>query len=219
MEKEERADAARQAREEQRLQRDLEKAQVDEDRYAKLLQNAKAEAASIVGDRLDAFQNQIQLLERDLAEAHARAERAKALAERTRTGWVYIISNIGSFGDGVVKIGLTRRLDPLDRIRELGDASVPFRFDVHAIIYSEDAPALESALHGVFEAVRINTQNLRKEFFQADLSDVERAVGELAPEASFFKDVEAQEYRETIARRSKQFEYAAEVKEEYPTEI
>ncbi|SDB16288.1 DUF4041 domain-containing protein [Bauldia litoralis] len=218
-EKEERAEAARQAREEQRLQRDLEKAEEDENHYATLLQKAKVEVASIVGDRLDAFENQIHILERDLAEAHARAERAKALAERTRIGWVYIISNIGSFGDGVVKIGLTRRLDPLDRIRELGDASVPFRFDVHAIIYSEDAAALESALHSVFESVRINTQNLRKEFFQANLSEVEQAVRVLAPDASFFKDVEAQEYRETLARRTQLFEHAVAAQEEYPAEI
>ncbi|MNE28735.1 hypothetical protein D3C80_1221870 [compost metagenome] len=124
------------------------------------------------------------------------------MAERTRSGYVYIISNVGSFGDDVVKIGLTRRLDPTDRVRELGDASVPFFFDTHAIIYSDDAPTLERALHNEFEKVRINTQNYRKEFFRASIDDVETAVKRLAPLAPFFRDIEAQEYRETLAKRN-----------------
>jgi hypothetical protein len=123
------------------------------------------------------------------------------MAEMTRTGYVYIISNIGSFGDGVVKIGLTRRLDPEDRIRELGDASVPFIFDTHAMIYSEDAPALETALHAEFGERRVNVANMRKEFFRVSLDEVEDAVQRLAPDAAFFKDREAQEYHETMARR------------------
>jgi hypothetical protein len=218
-EKEERAEAARLAREEQRLLRDLEHAEEDEARYAQLLAKAKAEAATVVGEKLASFSNQIQMLERDLAKARANAERAKALAERTRSGWVYVISNIGSFGEGVVKIGLTRRLDPMDRIRELGDASVPFKFDVHAIIYSDDAPTLESSLHSIFEPSRINPQNLRKEFFKAEIDLVEDAVRKLAPEAPFFKDVEAQEYRETMARRRQAFEQPAAVADAFPGEI
>lgn len=113
-----------------------------------------------------------------------------------------MISNIGSFGAGVVKIGLTRRLDPSDRIRELGDASVPFVFDTHAIVYSDDAPALERALHTEFEEVRINTRNMRKEFFRATIDQVEVALKKVAPTAPFYKDVEAQEFRETLARRN-----------------
>jgi hypothetical protein len=218
-EKEERAEAARLAREEQRLVRDLERAEDEEAHYARLLEKARAEAASIVGEQLEAFNDQIEMLERDLAEAHAKAERAKAMAERTRTGWVYVISNIGSFGEGVVKIGLTRRLDPLDRIRELGDASVPFTFDVHALIYSDDAPTLERALHGFFELTRINTRNYRKEFFGAHLDDVEMAVRQLAPEAPFFKDIEAQEYRETLSKRRQALEASALTPEAFPSEI
>lgn len=201
-ERDERAEAARLQREEQKLIRDMERAEEEEARYQRLLDNAKAEAQSVVGPKLDAFQAQIEILEKDLAEAHARFERAQAMAERTRSGYVYIISNVGSFGDDVVKIGLTRRLDPADRVRELGDASVPFLFDTHAIIYSDDAPALERALHAEFEPVRINAQNYRKEFFRAKLDAVEDAVKRLAPDAPFFKDVEAQEYRETLARRN-----------------
>lgn len=201
-EREERAEAARAAREEQRLVRDMHHAQEEEDRYRRLLAKAQAEADSVVGPQLDAFSQQIQMLERDLAEAQAKAERAQAMAERTRSGYVYIISNIGSFGEDVVKIGLTRRLDPLDRIRELGDASVPFTFDTHAIIYSDDAPTLERALHTEFEPVRVNAMNYRKEFFRASISDVENALKRLAPDAPFFKDVEAQDYRETLSKRN-----------------
>lgn len=146
-EKEERAEAARAAKEEQRLLRDLERAQEDEERYSALLLKAKSEAARFTGERLEAFGEQIRTLERELAEAKARATRAQAMAEKTSSGYVYVISNVGSFGDNVVKIGLTRRLDPADRVRELGDASVPFFFDTHAVIYSDNAPSLERALH------------------------------------------------------------------------
>jgi T5orf172 domain len=190
------------AREEQRLLKDMEQAQDDERHYEKLLEKAKAEAASVSGQKLEAFSQQIRLLERDLAEAKAKAARAQAMAERTSSGYVYVISNVGSFGADVVKIGLTRRLDPMDRVKELGDASVPFVFDTHAIIYSDNAPALERALHGEFESVRINTQNYRKEFFRVALENVEDAVKRLAPSAPFFRDVEAQEFRETVSKRN-----------------
>ncbi|NEI19787.1 DUF4041 domain-containing protein [Rhizobium leguminosarum] len=200
-EREERAELARAQKEEQKLIRDMERAEEDEARYQRLLDKAKTEAERAVGPKLAAFNAQIEMLERDLAEAHAKVERAQAMAEKTRSGYVYIISNVGSFGGDVVKIGLTRRLDPADRIRELGDASVPFVFDTHAIIYSDNAPTLERALHTEFEPVRVNAQNYRKEFFKATLDQVEEAVKRLAPDAPFFKDVEAQDYRETLAKR------------------
>ena len=218
-ERDERAEAVRLAREEQKLLRDMEEAQEQEEHYARLLDKAKAEAANIVGPKLDAFAEQIEVLERDLAEARAKVARAQAMAKRTRSGYVYIISNIGSFGEGVMKIGLTRRLDPLDRVREVGDASVPFIFDTHAIIYSDDAPALERALHAEFEPTRINAQNYRKEFFRASLDEVEAAVQRLAPDAPFFKDVEAQEYRETLSRRRQALENVDTVPEPFPAEI
>ncbi|MBM6594104.1 DUF4041 domain-containing protein [Microvirga sp. BT291] len=200
-EREERAEAARLAKEEQKLLRDMERAEEEEAHYEKLLAKARSEAATTTGHQLEVFTSQIKILERDLAEAHAKFERAQAMAEKTRSGYVYIISNMGSFGEEVIKIGLTRRLDPADRVRELGDASVPFTFDTHAIIYSEDAPALERALHNEFEKTRVNAQNNRKEFFRASIDKVEEAVRRLAPDAAFFKDIEAQEYRETLARR------------------
>jgi len=218
-EREEKAEALRLAREEQKLLRDMEVAQQQEEHYARLLERARIEAQGIVGPTLDAFSDQIAMLEKDLAEAHAKVARAQAMAERTRSGYVYIISNIGSFGEGVVKIGLTRRLDPIDRVRELGDASVPFVFDTHAIIYSDDAPALERALHGEFESTRINAQNFRKEFFRASLDQVEAAVSRLAPDATFFKDVEAQEYRETLSRRRQALDTPTEEREIFPAEL
>lgn len=201
-ERDERAEMARAAREEQKLIRDMERAEDEEARYERLLEKAKRDAERAVGPQIESYNEKIRMLENDLAEAHARVERAQAMAERTRSGYVYIISNVGSFGDQVVKIGLTRRLDPADRVRELGDASVPFVFDTHAIIYSDDAPALERQLHANFEKTRINTQNYRKEFFRASIDEVESAVKRIAPQASFFRDIEAQEYRETLARRN-----------------
>lgn len=123
------------------------------------------------------------------------------MAQITQSGYVYIISNVGAFGEDVVKIGLTRRLDPDDRVKELGDASVPFAFDTHAIIYSEEAPSLEAALHKEFHDRRVNTSNLRKEFFRVTLNEVQSAVERLAPDANFFRDIEAQEWNETLANR------------------
>jgi hypothetical protein len=200
-EREERAEAARLQREEQRLIRDAEKAEAEETRYQALLDKARAEATSATGDQLAKLQARIASLSADLAAAHAESERARAMAEMTRTGFVYVISNVGSFGEDVVKIGLTRRLDPDDRVRELGDASVPFAFDTHAMIYSNDAPTLEAALHGAFGERRVNAANTRKEFFRVSLEEVEQAVARLAPDANFMKDREAQEYHETLARR------------------
>lgn len=200
VEKDERAEAARISREEAKLTRDAEAAEREELKYQALLDKAKKEAEGVVGNK--DLAEKVAKLEADLAAAHAATERARAMAEMTKTGYVYIISNIGSFGEDVVKIGLTRRLDPDDRVRELGDASVPFLFDTHAMIYSENAPALEAALHSEFAAQRINLQNMRKEFFRVSIDTVEEAVTRLAPDASFFKDREAQEWHETMARRN-----------------
>ncbi len=198
IEKDERAERARMEREEKKLLAEAAAAEKEEKKYQDLLDKARQEAGVDEG--------KIAELEAALAEAHAKAERAKAMAEMTKSGYVYIISNIGSFGEEVVKIGLTRRLDPDDRVKELGDASVPFSFDTHAMIYSDEAPALENALHREFSDRRINSSNMRKEFFRVSLEEVEDAVERLAPDASFFKDREAQEWHETLARRREQAE-------------
>ena len=109
-----------------------------------------------------------------------------------------ILSNIGSFGENVYKIGLTRRLEPEERVRELGDASVPFPFDIHAMIYAENAPELETSLHREFTASRVNAVNFRKEFFRTDLESIKNAVERIAgTEAEFKMTILAEEYYET----------------------
>lgn len=194
IEKDERAEIARGEREEKKLLAAAAAAEKEERKFQALLEKARQEAG--------ADESRIAELEAQLAEAHEATERAKSMAEMTKSGYVYIISNIGSFGEDVVKIGLTRRLDPDDRVKELGDASVPFGFDTHAMIYSDEAPALESALHKEFSDRRVNAANMRKEFFRVTLSEVEEAVMRIAPDASFFKDREAQDWHETLARRN-----------------
>ena len=113
-----------------------------------------------------------------------------------RAGYVYIISNIGAFGENVYKIGMTRRLDPQDRIDELGDASVPFNFDVHAMIFSDDAPSLETALHKAFEDRKLNMVNTRREFFNVTLDEIKEVVKKNFDKTVEFIDVpDAEQYR------------------------
>ena len=114
-----------------------------------------------------------------------------------KAGNVYIISNLGSFGKDVFKIGMTRRLDPQDRINELGSASVPFKFDVHSFIFSEDAVALEKKLHDTLNEKRLNKINLRKEFFKVDISELEELVSSIDPTAEFNKTMLAEEFHQS----------------------
>ena len=112
---------------------------------------------------------------------------------------MYVISNIGSFGENVFKIGMTRRLEPMDRVNELGSASVPFPFDVHSMIFSDDAVSLENKLHHILNDQRVNKVNLRKEFFHVSLDDLEKLVGEIAPTAEFKRTVLAEQYRQSLS--------------------
>lgn len=121
------------------------------------------------------------------------------MAQQTRSGHVYIISNIGSFGENVFKIGMTRRLEPSDRVRELGDASVPFPFDIHAMIYSEDAPALENELHKFFALNQMNKVNPRKEFFKVPISDIKNEIENRGLKVKWTITADAAEYRESLA--------------------
>ena len=203
-EKEEQQEIKRQMREEARLEQDKEKALKEEEKYNKLLEKAQKDAEDATGARLDSLKEKIAQLSQDLKEAHEKSERAKSMAEQTKRGHVYVISNMGSFGSDIYKIGMTRRLEPLDRVKELGDASVPFTFDVHAMIHSEDAPALESSLHKKFDQLRLNLVNTRKEFFRVSLSDIEKEVRKISPDAEFVETAEARDYRESqsiIAKR------------------
>lgn len=216
-EKEEQAEIKRQMREEVKLQQEAERALNEEEKYKKLLDKAKGEAAKAAGDELEKLNEKIASLGQELEEAHAKSERAISMAQQTKSGHVYVISNMGSFGENVYKIGMTRRLEPLDRVKELGDASVPFLFDVHAIIYSEDAPALENAIQRNFDSRRLNLVNQRKEFFNVHLSDIEDEVKKIAPEAEFIETAEAREYRESQSIRAQKEKVASEV--ELPNEI
>lgn len=122
-----------------------------------------------------------------------------------RAGYVYIISNIGAFGENVYKIGMTRRLDPQDRVDELGDASVPFNFDVHAMIFSDDAPALEAALHKAFEDRKLNMVNTRREFFNVTLDEIKEVVKKNFDKTVEFIDVpDAEQFRVSQKMKRKQ---------------
>lgn len=114
-----------------------------------------------------------------------------------KAGTVYIISNLGSFGDNVFKIGMTRRLDPMDRVNELGDASVPFKFDVHSFIFSEDAVDLETQLHKILNIKRVNKVNKRKEFFYTSIDELEKIVLDIQPTAEFNKTMLAEEFKQS----------------------
>ena len=119
--------------------------------------------------------------------------------QNAKAGYVYVISNVGAFGEGVYKIGMTRRLEPMDRVDELGDASVPFWFDVHAMVFSDNAPALEAKLHERFAAGRLNKVNGRKEFFRADIAEIESVIRENYDAAvEVFHEASAEQYRESL---------------------
>ena len=163
------------------------------------LERSRKELEARTGKQHEKLEALVGRLETELSEALDVKAKAIARARLTRSGHVYVISNIGSFGEGCFKIGLTRRLDPLDRVKELGDASVPFPFDVHAIIYSEDAPALEAALHHQFAAHRVNKVNTRKEYFRVSLDDIRQAVAKHHGIITFVTVPEAEEYRKTLA--------------------
>lgn len=205
-EKEEQAEIRQQIREEVKLEKEMADAFKEEDKFQSLLDKANMQAQKSSGEKLLKLQEKIAKLNDDLADAHQKSERAKSMAERTKVGHVYVISNIGSFGENVYKIGMTRRLEPLDRVKELGDASVPFLFDVHAMIYTENAPELEKYLHREFHDRRLNLVNNRKEFFDVELLEIENIVKEKHVDAEFYITAEAREYKESKAIRAQKKE-------------
>lgn len=206
--RQEEKEAARQAREDQREQEKLERdirearAKIEKERrhFASAIQKLKLRLGAAhdqqerddLQTRLDEISNQNRKLDEEERVLDYREQNARA-------GYVYVISNIGAFGEGIYKIGMTRRLEPMDRVDELGDASVPFRFDVHALIFSDNAPALEAKLHSHFATGRLNKVNGRKEFFRADLKEIEAVI-----RANYDAVVEmvhaapAEQYRESL---------------------
>lgn len=188
-----------QMREEVRVQKQYEEAvkeaEREEQKFVRLLERAREHLSQESEQERAVSQAKIRLLEDQLKEAQERIVRAKSMAEQTRRGFVYVISNVGAFGEGVYKIGLTRRLDPQERIDELSSASVPFRFDIHAMCYSEDAPALEYALHKKFNDRRVNAVNFRKEFFRVQLEEIQAAIEEMVNEdVEFVMTARAEDY-------------------------
>ena len=190
----------REEREEQRrLAEQAEQMKKEEEKY--LLEKERLEA------KLDeaADEEERGLIESDLAKLN---ESLNAINEKKeeitklqhgKAGNVYIISNLGSFGDDVFKIGMTRRLDPQERVDELGSASVPFEFDVHSFIFSEDAAGLEAELHRRLNNKRVNKVNRRKEFFSVSLDELEKLVNEIYPSAEFNRTMLAEEYRQSLS--------------------
>lgn len=208
-EREEQKAIREQMREEEKAQREIEKAlqeaEKEERMLQKALEKARQELASANDEQRQKYELQLAELEDKLKDAESRGQRALSMAQQTRRGHVYVISNIGSFGEQVFKVGMTRRLDPLDRVKELGDASVPFEFDIHAIIYSEDAPTLEKDLHREFEQKAVNRVNPRKEFFRLPLTEIRHAVEQRGlSEVHWTMKAEATEYHETLSIYNKE---------------
>jgi Domain of unknown function (DUF4041)/T5orf172 domain len=214
-EKDEQAQIREQMREEEKAIREIEKAreqaEKDEAKFADMLEKAKAEAQRATDQDKEKLNEKIIKLEALLAEAEANRQRAISRAQMTRSGHVYVISNVGSFGEHVFKIGMTRRLEPLDRVRELGDASVPFPFDVHALIFTDDAPTLENTLHKRFNFRRVNFENIKKEFFRVTIEEIRDELHKVHQEVGIQAELrltlvaEAKQYRLSEAKR-KEFE-------------
>ncbi|MEG0999203.1 MAG: DUF4041 domain-containing protein [Clostridiales bacterium] len=200
IEKEDQKAIREQLMEEEKLRREIEQAKKkiekeesqfkgEIDKLMGYMQKADDIEKQLYVDKIKELEERLKLVEKDKENVFQREQ-------NTRAGYVYIISNIGSFGENVYKIGMTRRLDPMDRVKELGDASVPFPFDVHALIFSEDAPGLETVLHQTFRKYEVNKINPRKEFFKLPLDEIKDAVKNKHNATTQFIDIpEAEQYR------------------------
>lgn len=202
-EKEEQRRIREQLREEEKAQLEIERAlkeaAKEEETLRKAMEKVQAQVAKASEDQKAEFESKLAELQGKLTEAETRNQRALSMAQQTKAGHVYVISNVGSFGESVFKVGMTRRLEPLDRIRELGDASVPFAFDVHAMIWSEDAPKLEKELHKQFAQQQINKVNPRKEFFRVPITNLREQVEHMGLSSTWTIAAAAAEYRESLA--------------------
>ena len=203
-EREQRRAIREQMVEEEKVRREIERAKQKIEKEETQFSNEVKKLMSYMQKAKDDVEKQlyidkIQELEEKLKALQADKDNVLEREQNTRAGFVYIISNIGSFGEQVFKIGMTRRLEPMDRIAELSSASVPFPFDVHAMIFSEDAPGLETVLHQHFDQDRVNKVNPRKEFFKVDLEEIKKVVLENHNATVKFVDIpDATEYRETL---------------------
>ncbi|WP_434040802.1 MULTISPECIES: DUF4041 domain-containing protein [Sorangium] len=202
-EREEQRQIKERIREEERAQREFEKAkkeaEKEEETIRKAMEKARRDVEKSNDEERAKYEQKLLELSERLRAAEEKNQRAISMAQQTKAGHVYIISNVGSFGEHVYKIGMTRRLEPLDRVRELGDASVPFEFDVHAMISSQDAPCLERALHQRFVRSQVNKVNPRKEFFRVPLQDIRKEIERMSLEVTWTLAADAREFRETQA--------------------
>lgn len=187
----------RQEAEERRaLEAERKKVEKEESKYQAEIEKIKEQIANAKDEEMEKLNARILELQNQLAEVSIKKEEISNLANG-KAGNVYVISNLGSFGENVFKIGMTRRLNPQDRVNELGDASVPFKFDVHSFIFSDDAVALESKLHDILNEKRVNKVNMRKEFFYTSVDELEELVTSIEPTAEFNKTMLAEEFRQS----------------------
>ena len=190
-------------REEAKVKKEIEKFITDREKeevtYQKSLNAALSKIKTANQEEIEKLNTHIEELKLKLERATNEKERALSMAQLTRSGYVYVISNKGSFGENVYKIGMTRRLEPLDRVRELSGASVPFHFDVHALIPSDDAPSLENRLHTKFASKRVNKVNQRREFFKLTIKEIEEALTEFVDtDFNIVNDVTSDQYEESM---------------------
>lgn len=207
-EKEEQRRIKEQMREEEKVRREINamkaKIEKEEKHFINAIEKLEKAKSNSTEEEIKELELKIKELNEKLSEVAKQKEDVLNRERNTRAGYVYVISNIGSFGDDIYKIGVTRRLTPLDRIRELSSASVPFQFDVHAMIFSDDAPALETTLHKTFHHKRVNLVNERKEFFNITLEEIKEVVEKNHDKTVEFKMTAlAEEYRESQAIRKK----------------
>jgi len=178
--------------EKKKIEKEEEKFKLEIDKVNELIANTKDDS------ELEKLRNRILQLEGQLSEVEDKKHEIMNL-QNGKAGTVYVISNLGSFGEDVFKIGMTRRLEPQDRVNELGDASVPFKFDVHSFIFSKDAVDLENRMHTILNNQRVNKVNMRKEFFRISIDELEELVNEIEPTAEFNKTMLAEEFRQTLS--------------------
>lgn len=186
------------AEERKALEIEKKKVEAEESKYQGQIANLKEQLSTAEDSESEKLKKKILELEAQLAEVTLKKEDIINL-QNGKAGNVYIISNLGSFGENMFKIGMTRRLNPQDRVNELGSASVPFKFDVHSFIFSEDAVSLESTLHQRLNSQRVNKVNLRKEFFYSSIDELENLVNEIDPTAEFNRTMLAEDFRQSMS--------------------